>query len=469
MDKLSATLQAKITKRPTNTVLRGQSKIVQSRYSGMPKARPARTWIKVPDHFDGRVEWKGLLTPVMNQGTCGSCWAFASTSTLADRFNIQSMGLMHVWLSPVKLILCDFQGREFSAIHPDTNPGLLSQINTANLLNSACYGNSLYDAWRYLYVIGTNTEECIPYDKSLGPGDIQSFQKLSKFDDPSRLPLCTVIAGKIGDMCANVHYDSSTGEELGDPSRFYRAYHFYAIAGTPKDNGSEYNIRHNIFCWGPVSTGMTVYPDFYTFDPKTEIYEWDGQGPVVGGHAIEIIGWGEENGKKYWIIKNSWGKQWGDGGYFKMIRGINNCQIEENIITGIPDFFFPIGYELLSSGNYWLENPKSIKERKEIADKINITGGGIDNVSGYTRRVIVTKPWVDLKRPVPLSDLPVWDKFIAGIDARPKNRYEYQRNLHTKRVDIQYGKQGLWIVIITLGVLTVLVILWLFFNRRKYI
>ena len=49
-------------------------------------------------------------------------------------------------------------------------------------------------------------------------------------------------------------------------------------------------------------------------------------------HAVVVIGWGETifNGKilKYWIIKNSWGKYWGDKGYFKLIRGINIGGIE---------------------------------------------------------------------------------------------------------------------------------------------
>lgn len=461
MDKLSVTLRDKITSRPTNTVLRGESKTVDSKYAGLPKAKPSRTWIKAPDSFDGRKVWHGLLSPVMNQGTCGSCWAFASTSTLADRFNIQSMGLMHVWLSPVKLILCDFRGKEFDVVHPDTDPDQLANIDTASLSNNACYGNSLYDAWRYLYVVGTNTEQCIPYNKNLGPGEEQTFQKLSKFDDPSRLPLCTVVAGKIGDMCANVHYDASTGEEIGDPSRFYRAIHFYSV-----DN-NEYDIRHNIFCWGPVSTGMKVYPDFYTFDAKNEIYEWNGHGPEVGGHAIEIVGWGEDNGKKYWIIKNSWGDKWGDGGYFRMIRGVNNCQIEENIITGVPDFFYPLNYKISKEVDFWLENPKAVEERNEVSKEINITGGGIDNTSGYTRRVIISKPWVDLKRPVALKDLPEWKTFVAGIDASPTNRYVYQRNVFTSHVDIRYEQQGMWLAVITLGVLSLIIIVWLVIMWRK--
>jgi cathepsin B len=454
MDKLSATLRAEITARPTKTILRDSSQYTRNQFDGLPKAMPERTNIDIPDSFDGRVVWKGLLSEVMNQGSCGSCWAFASTSTLADRFNIQSLGLMNIQLSPTKLILCDFQGREFTVLHPDTNPEAINRIDTTNLSTNACMGNTLYDAWRYMYVIGTNSAECIPY--AAGLEGKKNFTGLDRYNKQDKLPLCANIAGEIGDMCSDVAVDIFTGEEYGTPARFYRCLHFYSIAGIPADGGSEYNIRHNIFCWGPISTGMNVYEDFYDFDAKTEIYEWNGKGKPVGGHAIEIVGWGEEKNKKYWIVKNSWGKHWGRGGYFYMARGNNNCKIEENIITGVPDFFYPLGFELQYK-DIWAENPKAIEERREISAKLNITGGGIDPSTGYTRRVMISKPWVNLARPVYLGDLPTpWKDFVAGIDAAPKRRYKYQRHIHSTHMNVTYNKQPYYITMTVLAVLILL-------------
>lgn len=466
MENLTASLRLKIEERPTQTILRGDSETAEQQFQQVPKAIPYRTNIKIPDSFDGREVWKGLLSPVMNQGTCGSCWAFASTSTLADRFNIQSIGQMHVQLSPAKLILCDFRGKEFEALHPELDPDIVAQLNVQSLQNSSCFGNTLYDAWRYLYVLGTNTEQCVPYDKSIG-SEKTKYNELSKYQDPSRTPLCSVITGEIGDMCSDVHYDEFTGEEIGTPARFYRVLHFYSVAGTEEYGGSEYDIRHNIFAWGPVSTGMEVYPDFYTFDAKNEIYEWNGQGPKVGGHAIELVGWGEEKGKKYWIVKNSWGEKWGRNGFFFMARGKNECKIEENIITGVPDFFYPFGYDLAKFQRYWMEDPISQEHREEVAGNLRITGGGISPSTGYSRRAIITKPWISLNRPVMLDNLPDQATFIAGIDSAPRQRYKFQREKTESAIDIEYDKEGMWIATIALIVLIVVTVFLLWKHWRN--
>ena len=45
-------------------------------------------------------------------------------------------------------------------------------------------------------------------------------------------------------------------------------------------------------------------------------------------HAVVFVGYGTENGTDYWIVRNSWGPNWGDHGYFRMQRGINLCQVE---------------------------------------------------------------------------------------------------------------------------------------------
>ncbi|VDM84513.1 unnamed protein product [Strongylus vulgaris] len=59
-------------------------------------------------------------------------------------------------------------------------------------------------------------------------------------------------------------------------------------------------------------------------------------GESQGGHAVKIIGWGVENGVKYWLISNSWNTDWGENGLFRILRGSNECDIEKFVVAGLP-------------------------------------------------------------------------------------------------------------------------------------
>uniref|UniRef100_A0AC35GN82 VWFA domain-containing protein n=1 Tax=Panagrolaimus sp. PS1159 TaxID=55785 RepID=A0AC35GN82_9BILA len=60
-----------------------------------------------------------------------------------------------------------------------------------------------------------------------------------------------------------------------------------------------------------------------------------------GRHAMTIIGYGEENGKKYWIAKNSWGSWWGENGFIRFERDIGFCGIVSNYYLLAPSFDAP--------------------------------------------------------------------------------------------------------------------------------
>ena len=60
---------------------------------------------------------------------------------------------------------------------------------------------------------------------------------------------------------------------------------------------------------------------------KRGVFDGCKEGGKVHPHAVVIVGYGTEKGVDYWLVKNSWGKGWGDRGYFKIKRGVHMCGI----------------------------------------------------------------------------------------------------------------------------------------------
>ncbi len=88
-----------------------------------------------------------------------------------------------------------------------------------------------------------------------------------------------------------------------------------------------------IYQHGSVECAFNVYEDFLNY--RSGVYKHT-KGSMLGGHAVKMIGWGVENGVKYWTIVNSWNEGWGDKGTFKILRGSNHVGIEGNIVAGLP-------------------------------------------------------------------------------------------------------------------------------------
>ena len=270
--------------------------------------------IPVPDSFDGTVAWKDYISAVQDQLSCISCWAFASTFVLESRLAIFTQGKYKYTLSAGKMIFSEHMDLE--KIKQHMSKGLA--IDFSNHVNeiTKCREESLLYANQFLYSYGVPEISCVNDKDKLD--NVYSSRNLF---------------GDTYDVCPTNHKEMIS----------HRADGYYYVPGTlSKDNkliqGNEYNIRRDIYHWGPCSSAMKVFDDFLLWDGKG-IYEWDGKSNLIKahvGHSVAIVGWGTEKGVDYWIIRNSWGSSWGDKGYFKMKRGTNNCEIEENVFVCYP-------------------------------------------------------------------------------------------------------------------------------------
>jgi cathepsin X len=108
----------------------------------------------------------------------------------------------------------------------------------------------------------------------------------------------------------------------------YRAKKYGHLSG-------ELAMMKEILRGGPITCGVACSNEF-TYEYKAGILE-DKTGFMDIDHDVEVVGWGEEDGVKYWHVRNSWGTYWGMNGFFKIVRGKNNLGIEADCAFVEPD------------------------------------------------------------------------------------------------------------------------------------
>jgi len=227
----------------------------------------------VPKSWDWRnVAGKNFVGSVRNQGACGSCYSVAVSEMISARMRIATNKPDMTRTSPDRVLKCAQYAQ-------------------------GCQGGFPYLAAKFLQDYGSVSETTQPYTAADG-------------ECPNVSPNNVV--------SRNVDYKYVGG--------------YYGACG-------EKAMLRDLFDHGPLVAGFEVGMGFNTY--QSGVFQATEELPEKNhwervNHAVLIVGYGEENGVKYWTVKNSWGDFWGEQGYFRIKRGDDNLNIEHMVVAAYP-------------------------------------------------------------------------------------------------------------------------------------
>lgn len=232
------------------------------------------------------------IADIWDQAACASCYVLATVMSAADRMCIATNGTLTQRLSAEHMLACCHTcgfgcGEGFP-------PYAWAWMASHGVVSGGPYRDKKY---------------CSAY--SLTPCDHHVKGRFPSCGAPDKTPTCPTACDE------DTSWPTKFDEDL---IKFKTSYQL------PTDDAS---IQTEIMTHGPVAAQMNVYSDFLTY--KSGVYQAMG-GSDLGGHAVRIIGWGTMNTKPYWLVANSWNSDWGDKGYFKILRG--NCGINLGVYGG---------------------------------------------------------------------------------------------------------------------------------------
>jgi len=91
--------------------------------------------------------------------------------------------------------------------------------------------------------------------------------------------------------------------------------------------------------------GVLQQPISVALDGASNVFQSYSGGIINSGdcgttrnHAVLLIGYGNDNGQDYWLLKNSWGTGWGEQGFFRLARNMNDYSAGMCGLQGDPEF-----------------------------------------------------------------------------------------------------------------------------------
>lgn len=211
---------------------------------------------ELPSSWDWTsVDGENHVSPVKNQADCGSCWAFAACGVLES--------------------LREIKGKTDCGFDDLSEQFVVSCCETAG----GCEGGSAPAPANFLRDTGTPDEDCLSYQAKDSVGGVP----------------CS-------DRC----------DDWSDRLRKITSWSYVRDGGLASQPGAVDSLKQAVYN-APQWVTFLVYADFYAY--KSGVYR-HVLGPYVGGHAVVLVGYDDDN--SCFICKNSWGKDWGESGYFRI-------------------------------------------------------------------------------------------------------------------------------------------------------
>lgn len=342
----------------------GINNFALSNYQQVNKGKYLASPINIPKNFNWRDggDLKGNqilekylknITPPPNQQQCGDCWAVSTASVISDNIMLSgATGLVNPKISSTYLMNTYSDGG--AAVGDECNggwPGNLAinaKINKGGAASIQCVDYR----WYYACDQGTiqdSVNDCVPNSGCYDNNNRNKF-----FID-------TVSASGISNIPPNGIDDKYASQIISQWNLVKSHIFTYGpivgcfsvpsgdnfMSGDFKDtNGiffEEFDYSLGQFSGDAKPTLKSKSPSKIQKQLLGGYYYQSGGVDAEGGHAVTIVGWGvddpgPEMRKKtkgpvmYWLVRNSWGTTWGDGGYFKIAAWPcnNTAQFEAN-------------------------------------------------------------------------------------------------------------------------------------------
>jgi len=259
----------------------------------------------LPAELDwNNVDEGSCLTHMLNQHIpqyCGSCWAHAAISSLADRIKIAR-----------------------GCAGDDINLSIQFILNCAGDVGGSCHGGSHTGVYQFIKDHGSIPfDTCAPY---IACSDESEEGFCANVDTTctamNTCRTCSTFSDNGGKCVALDFYPNATVAEYGQIIEHH-------------DNALRVSkIKAEIHARGPVSASVNASP-LHNFQGG-EVFD-DDSAKGLSNHVVSITGWGVNNdGKEFWHVRNSWGQYWGESGFFRVATGKNMLNIEGGVAWATP-------------------------------------------------------------------------------------------------------------------------------------